>query len=276
MKKFLFATLMVVMGICAHAQIVSSSSSRVVRPVVVKEKKPSTPFEISHYVKWGWDGFSEMTTPSGSVLMDCYSGDAPLSWSLMYGADRPFWQKEDAWGDTYSCLYWGYEVGITRRGFGIDGYEVDDLNDDQGNDWPDYDQIRRFGLQVAPKIGFKWGLPDDGAATIAMGIEVGLYVNYNVKSSYLLTDDKYFRHDITSATSDLLMSAFFDAWNNFDTGISVGAFYILGPIRLELKYVGGLAPSFSGVDCVPVKGYYIPPVTATYVGGMFLGVGIQF
>lgn len=276
MKKFLSAILMVAMGVCAQAQIVSSSSSRVVRVV---EKKPvkeevveeviSTPFDVSHYVKWGANLLDEMT-PSGGV----YFLWSSFGWHLMYGTDRPFWQKEgkNVREGTYSCLYWGYEAGMVTRGFSLDGYNIADLCDDQGNHWPDYDQIKRIGLQVAPKIGFKWGGPDDGLGTIALGAEVGFYTNYNVKSSYSLGE---YTMGISTATSDLLMNAFFDAWSNFETGISAGIFGAIGPMRLDIRYVGGLVPSFSGVDCKPVEGYYIPPVSATY-NSMYVSLGVEF
>ena len=281
MKKFLFTALMVVMGVCAQAQIVSSSSSRVVRVVekpVVEEKpvEPVTPFDVSHYVKLDV-GILGTYMPTSDYRDLLNPSDDGYGWSLMYGMDIPFWQKEAGGG--YSCLYWGFEAGMTTRSFAIDGSHFDYLSEWEGNKWPDYDKFKRLGLQVAPKIGFKWGVNSKdatgGLRSVGWGIELGLYANYNVKSSYLLTDNKYGKEGILPATSELLMSAFIDAWNDFDTGIFVETFFIIGHIRWGVGYVGGLTPSFSGVDCKPVEGYYLPPVSATYGSG-FMSFGVEF
>ena len=272
MKKFLSAILMVAMSVCAQAQIVSSSSSRVVRVVekpVVKETptKPSTPFDVSHYVIWTPNMIYNMSNSGKELLYGFFSSN------LMYGMNIPFWQQEgkNGWEGTYSCLYWGFEAGITTRKFDMGS----DFPKNGGeNRWPTYEKIKRTGLQIAPKVGFKWGDPDDGFGTIAMGIELGLYANYNIGNSYLLGED-YYSKDFSPATSDLLMSAFFDAWNKLETGISVEAIFTLGPVRLGLGYVGGLAPSFSGIGCKPVAGYYIPPMSATYHCLLYT-LGVEF
>ena len=259
MKRVLFILATVLLCINVQAQIVSSSSSRVVRIVEEKPKKPKktiVPFETKHYVKGGINANNMLETQGYDYLLSV--GSAP-GFHLMYGMEKPF-SKNAQW----SCAYWGFETGVSRWSFSTDsGLEYGNLFNDYENSyhetWPSFENIYRLGLQLAPKIGLKIG---SRGKKFSMGIEAGVYVNYNLRSSYRFDTWEYDDKELTNEFKekcDLLMDAFFNEWNNLEAGVFVGVGCWIKKVHLGLKYSMAETPSFSNNECVRlIEGYDLP------------------
>lgn len=262
MKKILFILATTLVCFNVQAQIVSSSSSRVVRIVEEKPKKPKKPvkpFETKHYIKGGINANFMIATQVYDMYELLDAGNLP-GFHLMYGMEKPF-SKNTRW----SCTYWGFEAGVSRWDFSLNdfdfyGYGKYDFQEwKQQGTWPSYGNINRLGLQFAPKVGFKIG---SRGKKFSMGVEVGAYINYNLSSSHTLDDYKYDYEEITpdlKETSELLMEAFFNEWNGFEAGGFIGAGFWMGRVYLGLRYSMGWTPSFENdMDKELIEGYYLP------------------
>lgn len=266
MRKFLFVMMTVLACFDMQAQIVSSSSSRVIRIVEEKPEKPIVPFETKHYIKGGANVNQLYTVGHGDILLDC-APELP-GFHLMYGMEKPFAQAR------WACLYWGFEAGGTMGAFSLYGDDFYEFADYQGNRWLDIEEICRFGVQITPKIGFKVGSP---AKKVSFDVEVGLYANYNIGSTYAAHRQN---SPEESETSELLMNALFNGWNNFESGVLAGIGYWIGPIYLSARYSIGLTSPFAGMDKEPIEGYYMPAAYDTYTNAthhnVYISLGIAF
>lgn len=216
MKKFLFATLMVVMGVCAQAQIVSSSSSRVVRlveeepkPVApVKEPKPIIPFEPSFYVKGG-PAILIFSAKDEWIL----SYPSSTGYSLVFGYDKPFFQDDVS----VAALSWGIEAGLSSR-----GTTVKSLG---GADWA---SVLKHSLIANPKLTFKVGGPK-----FSWNIDFGAFLSFDYAMSF---DAKY------DNTKEL-----FDEWTqgqNVDAGLSLGTSFWISHFQIGVNYLVGFTSLF--------------------------------
>lgn len=279
MKKILFILATTLVCFNVQAQIVSSSSSRVVRIVEEKPKKPKKPvkpFETKHYIKGGVNPNFMIATQVYDMYKLLKTTEIP-GFHLMYGMEKPF-SKNTRW----SCTYWGFEAGVSRWAFetpwdNLEGYgslKSYDWKDEGG--WPDYMNICRLGLQFAPKIGFKIG---SRGKKFSMGVEVGAYINYNLSSSYALDEYEYDDEEITPElieTSDLLMEAFFNEWNDLEAGGFIGAGFWMGRVYLGLRYSMGWTPSFENdMDKELIEGYYLPAGLFVHQN-VYMSIGFAF
>lgn len=278
MRKFLFVMMTVLACFNMQAQIVSSSSSRVVRIVEEKPKKPVSPFETKHYIKGG-------VNPNFMIATEIYSGMYNLletteipGFHLMYGMEKPF-SKNTRW----SCTYWGFEAGVSRWAFepyeNLEGYGSHKKYQwKYEGGWPDYKNICRLGLQFAPKVGFKIG---SRGKKFSMGVEAGAYVNYNLSSSYALDLDDYEYSDVEitpefKETCDILMEAFFNEWNDLEAGGFIGAGFWMGRVYWGLRYSMGWTPSFQNdIDKELIEGYYLPAGLFVHQN-VYMSIGIAF
>lgn len=225
MKKFLFATLMVMMGICAQAQIVSSSSSRVVRIVEEKPAEPVNPFEPSYYVKGGFSVLTFSSEEDDSWMVPTFN--SLLGYNLVFGYDKPFFQ------DTKNvplrgCISWGIEAGLSSRGTEIvfDGVS----NDFSGS-------IFKHSLIVNPKLIFKIGSPK-----FSWYYDAGAFLRFDYASSI----------DTSSELENL-----FAEWTddqNVDAGISIGTGFWINRFEIGFNALWGFAPLFDAEDNFEVEG----------------------
>lgn len=190
MKKFLFATLMVMMGVCAQAQIVSSSSSRVIRFV---ENKPATLFEPNYYIK---GGLSVLSFTGGSSFYSL------AGYNLVFGYDKPFLQdKTDV--PLRGCISWGIEAGLSSRGTGIEFRYY----------WAD---ILKHSLIINPKLTFKVGSPK-----FSWYYDAGVFLSADYASSIDADDD-----DTESIFYSLTEGQNVDAGVSVGTGFWINRFEI--------------------------------------------------
>ena len=274
MKRFLFIVAAMVMCLGVQAQIVSSSSSRVVRIVEEKPKKPVTPFNTKHYIKGGVN-VNEMYGD-----FDCLLEIASVpGLHLLYGMEKPF-SKNAQW----ACTYWGFEAGASRWAFSLDGgnlkgagaFPEGEKSHWRQGSWPSYDNICRLGLHFAPRIGFKIG---SRGKKISMGVEAGAYVNYNLKSSYILDEYDYSDIELTAEfkeTTDLLMEAFFNEWNDLEAGTFFGVGFWIKRVYLGVRYAVPITPSFLYTDDKElIPGYFMPSGSYTH-DNLFMSIAIAF
>ena len=254
-----------------QAQIVSSSSSRVIRIVEEKPIKPVKPFETKHYIKGGVN--PNFMIGTNTHLYSLLETTEIPGFHLMYGMEKPF-SKNTRW----SCTYWGFEAGVSRWAFGLDNYEFYGYGSfydyDWRGTWPSYENICRLGVQFAPKVGFKIG---SRGKKFSMGVEAGVYVNYNLSTSYELYC--YEEEDITpefQETADLLMEAFLNEWDDFEAGGFIGAGFWMGRVYLGLRYSMGWTPSFENdEDLELIEGYYLPAGLFVHQN-VYMSIGIAF
>lgn len=278
MKRILFILATALVCFNMQSQIVSSSSSRVVRIVEEKPKKPKKPvkpFETKHYIKGGVNGGHMIATQVYDIYELIEGGDLP-GFHLMYGMEKPF-SKNTRW----NCTYWGFEAGVSRWAFStnyLEGYGSHKKYqwEDEGG-WLEYQNINRLGLQFAPKVGIKIG---SRGKKFSMGVEVGAYINYNLSSSYALDDYEYYDDvEITpelKETSDLLMEAFFNEWNDLEAGGFIGAGFWMGRVYLGLRYSMGWTPSFENdMDKELIEGYYLPAGLFVHEN-LYISIGFAF
>ena len=240
-----------------------------VRIVEEKPEKPIVPFETKHYIKGGANN-NYMGTPEyigsdhGLYTLLGYPEEL-MGLHLMYGLERPFAQTR------WTCMYWGIEAGGTMAAFSInDGHSLFQHCDWQGKIWPEYGDICRFGLQFAPKIGYKVGTR---SKKISVSFEAGIYANYNLGSTYTPIDDMMTSEE--SETSDLLMDALFNEWNNLETGAFVGSGCWLGPIYLGFRFSFGL-PSFTNKEIIElIENYYMPAGPFAHEN-VYMSIGVAF
>ena len=209
MKKFLFVALLVAMSVCVQAQIVSSSSSRVVR--IVEEAKPAEPFVPNYYVKGGLSVLSFSSDEDGWMYPEFYS---LTGYNLVFGYDKPFLQdKKDV--PLRGCISWGIEAGLSSRGTGIelDGYSV---------------RILKHSLIVNPKMTFKVGSPK-----LAWYYDAGAYLRLDYAKS------------ISAGNDD--METLFSEWTeekNVDAGLSVGTGFWINRFEIGFNALCGFTSLF--------------------------------
>ena len=273
MRRFLLVFAAVMMGFMAQAQIVSSSSSRVVRIVEekpAKPKKPVKPFETMHYIKGGVN-VNQMLVPETYIyLME--ATDIP-GLHLMYGMEKPF--RKDS---KTVCAYWGYEAGVSRWAFNLVNHDLNGYGSyGYSETWPEYKNVCQFGAQFAPKLGYKIG---SRGKKFSMGVEVGAYVNYTFGTpSYLFDEYNYVYDDeynIDEATSAMLMDALFSEWNDLEAGVFLGFGFWMRSVYLGFRYSTAVTPSFDYKEVTEIyDGYYLP--AGEYIHeNFYISLGISF
>ena len=214
MKKFLLAALLLVMGAYAQAQIVSSSSSRVVRIVEPVEQKPTQLFEPKFYVK---GGFSNLDYVGDQLFYGYGESDhyGTLGYNLVFGYEKPFFQRA---GES-ACISWGIEAGLASRGtefeFG-------------GN----YVNILKNGLIVNPKLVAHLGTPK-----FSWYYDLGLFLQYDYESEIVadLYDLEYVFDELT-------------AEQNTCVGLSVNTGFWINRFEIGVGALLGVTPMFGFDD----------------------------
>lgn len=224
MKKFLFATLMMMMGVCAQAQIVSSSSSRVVR--IVEEAKPAIPFEPSYYVKGGLSVLTFTSEDDGWLAPSYYS---LAGYNLVFGYDKPFFQDKKNM-PVRGCISWGIEAGLSSRGTGI---EI-------AGDWA---SVLKHSLIVNPKLTFKIGGPK-----FSWYYDVGAFLRLDYAKS------------IDAGYDDMV--ALFEEWTedqNVDAGLSFGTGFWINRFEIGFSSLFGFTSLFDTSTDNEIGGMTITP-----------------
>ena len=200
MKKFLFSTLIMMVSVFAQAQIVSSSSSRVVRIV---NEKPTEPFLPSYYVKGGLSVLSFNNNDEGWETPSCYS---ITGYNLVFGYEKPLFQDtKDV--PVRGGIFWGVEAGLSSRGSGVEF----------GGNWC---TIFKHRLIVNPKLTFKMGSPK-----FSWYYDAGAFLGFDYASSIdagSSTIQKILDEQTESVVEDYGLSVGTGFWiNRFEIGVSV-------------------------------------------------------
>lgn len=230
MKKYLFATLMAVMGVCAQAQIVSSSSSRVIHFV---DEKPAEPFKPTRYVKGGFSVLNFISENDDWMSPSYYS---LTGYNLVFGYDKPFFQdKTDA--PLRGCISWGIEAGLSSRGTGID------LSGDYELSGDDCVEVLKHSLIVNPKLTFKIGSPK-----FSWYYDLGAFVRFDYATG------------IDAGYDDL--ETLFQEWTedqNVDAGLSLGTGFWINRFEIGFGVLFGFSPLFSTGTENEIEGMTISP-----------------
>ena len=142
MKKTLLTVIVLLLGICAQAQIVSSHSK-----VKYKEKKERK----TEWILRGGLNVSNISGESKSIEIDDFEPYAAPGYNISFGLNHPLGQKG---------LYFGAEIGLFSAGY--------------CNDYSD--GISDNFLELSPYLGWKFKLTDKIKLDAHLGMFYGVSI----------------------------------------------------------------------------------------------------
>ena len=209
MKKLLsiIAALLICMG--TQAQIVSSRSS-----IVKTEKQPSNT-----------QGFVRVGMNIMNMVGDGAEGlDSKMGYNVTFGFIKPMGN---------AGAYWGMDLGLTSRGFKIEG-EDDDI------------KYIAHAVQISP---FTFGWKINVADEIAIDPHIGAFVSCDYTST--MKDDN----------NDMDWSDFADLlavdYNRYDVGINAGVGVWYDRFNLDFSYQRGFIDVFTDCDGIKSSNFMI-------------------